>query len=532
MEPPRESFTLVAKDTQEVNQLLLILRQLLASNEEKLMKSQIDCNLDSDCDDPSDNNNNFDGIGIDVNDSGDTNKKDDDDDNDNDDSVSEPAAKKKRVSSDCDDNDNTQKQTMRLRNAVESLKRLIKNLEDLCKSLVDKESERVDAQRLARLRLRKDVEHWKEVEARKSKKSAHNYNQDSSYTPVQESRSSLLSSLHQVDTSKDRAERHLRRERRRQAQDSSDNDNEDSGGDGGDGDDDNNNETGSDEDRTTSDKQIERKESANNVAVVKRSNTATTNNSNSPFTSKSTHLTTHNTSTSPQYNSTRSSSSRRSIDKNTNNNNNASYQAFANRISASGTPKIPISRFSPEDTLSTVVVRRSALLEPRKTVSILPKSPISYSSSKLNSPTTPTYNGNSSNSSCSSSSISGVFGRRPTDSFTNSPFRTNTISRNQPSILRPCLPKSPPVNQNYHHVNGLSSTLTNSPLLKYNNNSSTGSMTPLKPTSPPFHHRHQHHRHQVFLGVIILIVIRLVLNRQFVKFIVFVTPCLQKMQNL
>ncbi|VDQ12143.1 unnamed protein product [Trichobilharzia regenti] len=53
---------------------------------------------------------------------------------------------------------------MRLRNAVESLKRLIKNLEDLFTSLVDKESERVDAQRLARLRLRKDVEHWKEVE--------------------------------------------------------------------------------------------------------------------------------------------------------------------------------------------------------------------------------------------------------------------------------------------------------------------------------------------------------------------------------
>nr|CAH8865518.1 unnamed protein product [Trichobilharzia regenti] len=106
-EPPRESFTLVAKDTQEVNQLLLILRQLLASNEEKLMKSQIDCNLDSDCDDPSDgnnnnNNNNVDGIGVDVNGTGDADKKGDGD-NDDDDSINEPAAKKKRLSPDCDD---------------------------------------------------------------------------------------------------------------------------------------------------------------------------------------------------------------------------------------------------------------------------------------------------------------------------------------------------------------------------------------------------------------------------------------------
>ncbi|XP_018653461.1 hypothetical protein Smp_164090 [Schistosoma mansoni] len=138
-EPSSELFTLIAKDSQELNQLLIILRQILSINEEKLNKKQSidELDLNSDCDNP---------IEEEADDDGNINNK-------------ESVTNKKRTLAEQNENTKNQ-QTIRLRNAIGSLKSLIANLEELYKSVLNRENERVDAQRLARLRLRKDVEQW------------------------------------------------------------------------------------------------------------------------------------------------------------------------------------------------------------------------------------------------------------------------------------------------------------------------------------------------------------------------------------
>ncbi|CAH8591545.1 unnamed protein product [Heterobilharzia americana] len=388
LEPPRESFTLVAKDAQELTDLISILRQVLLNSQEKLNTKNVDINdfnLDSD-------------------------------------------SKKKRLS----ERDGTiSQQTTRAHNAIGSLERLIQNLEQLYQSVMNRESERVEAQRLARLRLLKDVEQWEENEAKKNMKQSSIISEDSQINAV--SHPSLIPSF-QTDSSKDRTERHMRREQLRARgmleEDESDSEHDDFH------------------------QQVDNKEPMNSVKQPNNSSSLSRITRTGVTTTTTTTTTTSTISNSIMNGS---GSNRKSI-------NDTCYEAFTMRISESGNPKIPISRFSVEESLPKV--RRSALLTPSKTVSILPKP---TSCSKLTSTTTTVTTKNTTHNSSDYKSLTDYSYSR----VSNSPFRSNT-SRT-PSILRPSMPRTQPIT---HHPNGLSVSLS-SPLS--HNNMSSISVTPSKP---------------------------------------------------
>ncbi|CAH8611540.1 unnamed protein product [Schistosoma guineensis] len=386
-EPSCELFTLIAKDSQELNQLLLILRQILYTNEEKLNKKQCidELDLNSDCDNPI---------------------QEDDDDNDDNIINNQSVVKKKQTFPEQNDNLTNQK-TVRLRNAIGSLKSLIENLEQLYKSVLNRENERVDAQRLARLRLRKDVEQWEANEAEKHRKQL-KMNQNNKINN-QESRLNLLASL-RTDPSKDRAERHSRREQLR-AQD------------------------------LTNDEAYESEyDSETNEQNISRQS----NNSPKSITV------------------TMSTDTRSSSVKNINQN---SYQAFASRISASGSPKIPISRFNSQDLIPKI--RRSFMLDPSKNVSILPRP-----SGTQGKPTSPTSLNNNKNN--TRSEINHSFPH-----VSHSTFRSNT--HRSPAILRTGFPKTSPSGIN--HSNGLSVlNPTTSPLSNKRKISSNVLLSPKSPS--------------------------------------------------
>uniref|UniRef100_A0A3Q0KRV0 Bromo domain-containing protein n=1 Tax=Schistosoma mansoni TaxID=6183 RepID=A0A3Q0KRV0_SCHMA len=389
-EPSSELFTLIAKDSQELNQLLIILRQILSINEEKLNKKQSidELDLNSDCDNP---------IEEEADDDGNINNK-------------ESVTNKKRTLAEQNENTKNQ-QTIRLRNAIGSLKSLIANLEELYKSVLNRENERVDAQRLARLRLRKDVEQWEANEAEKSRKQL-KMNQTNKLNN-QESRLNLLASL-QTDLSKDRAERHSRREQLR-AQD------------------------------LTNDEayESESNDSESNEQNIRRQS----NNSPKSITV------------------TMSTDTKTSSMKNINQN---SYQAFASRISASGSPKIPISRFNSEDLIPKI--RRSFMFDSSKNVSILPR-PSGGTPVKPTSPTS--LNNNNHNT---RSGINHSFPR-----VSHSTFRSNTPR--SPAILRTSLPKTSS-SSGTNHPNGVSAlNPTTSPLSNKSNISSNVLLSPKSPTS-------------------------------------------------
>ncbi|KAH8872948.1 hypothetical protein KSF78_0007835 [Schistosoma japonicum] len=369
IEPSRESFTLIAKDSQELNQLLLILRQVLCTNEEKLNNKKhtddSDFNLDSDCDDPVEIDNIM---------------------------MNGTSVKSKYPSHEQQLNITTQR-TVRLRNAIESLRNLITNLEQLYQSVLNRENERSDAQRLARLRLRKDVQLWEANEAAKTSKQL-KMNQASEKNR-QESRLNLLASL-QTDTSKDRAERHLRREQLR-AQD------------------------------VTSDEACD--ESSEYDSESNEQNTGKSLN-NSPKSITITIPT--NTQT----------SSMKNINKN-------SYEAFVSRISASGTPKIPISRFNYQDLLPKI--RRSAMLEPSKNAAILPRP--SGQMKSIGPKRITTVNNNNRNR------VDYAYSHE-----SNSIFRSNTLRT--PAILRNCSVKTSSSTMNHSNdISKLSPATSPSPVL-------------------------------------------------------------------
>ncbi|KAK4468794.1 hypothetical protein MN116_007566 [Schistosoma mekongi] len=370
LEPSRESFTLIAKDAQELNQLLVILRQVLCTNEEKLnnMKhfDDSDLNLDSDCDDPEEIDNIM---------------------------MNGTSVKSKHPSFQQQQLSMTTQQTVRLRNAIKSLKNLITNLEQLYQSVLNRENERSDAQRLARLRLRKDVQVWEANEAAKiSKQLKMSQANEKNH---QESRLNLLASL-QTDTSKDRAERHLRREQLR-AQD------------------------------VTSDEACD--ESSEYDSESNEQNTGKPVN-NSPKSITITIPT--NTQT----------SSMKNINKN-------SYQAFVSRISASGTPKIPISRFNCQDLLPKI--RRSAMLKPSKNAAILPRP--SGQIKPVSAKRVTTVNNNN------RIRVDYAYSHE-----SNSIFRSSTPRT--PAILRNCSVKTPSSTMNHSNdVSKLSPATSPSPML-------------------------------------------------------------------
>lgn len=226
----------------------------------------------------------------------------------------------------------------------------------------------------------------------------------------QESRLNLLASL-RTDPSKDRAERHSRREQLR-AQD------------------------------LTNDEAYESEyDSETNEQNISRQS----NNSPKSITV------------------TMSTDTRSSSVKNINQN---SYQAFASRISASGSPKIPISRFNSQDLIPKI--RRSFMLDPSKNVSILPRP-----SGTQGKPTSPTSLNNNKNN--TRSEINHSFPH-----VSHSTFRSNT--HRSPAILRTGFPKTSPSGIN--HSNGLSVlNPTTSPLSNKRKISSNVLLSPKSPSS-------------------------------------------------